>query len=100
MKRRTFLTVTGTIGIAGAVSGATVVSSVYSSVSANLLIGEFSAPTKNAFDNFIENVAQNAQETEIDEKFIQQTVTPVQIINKKFDGNNHSIVFKNKCHLL
>jgi len=45
MKRRIFLTAASTVGIVGVASSATVVSSVYKSVSESVILQEFDTPS-------------------------------------------------------
>lgn len=97
MKRRTFLTASSTIGIVGAVSGSTVVSSVYTSMSTSVLLEEFDPATKGVYDKFIVDVKENIQDSEMDEKLANKVFTPVQIISKKTTGRNPQIVYKNKA---
>lgn len=96
MKRRTFLTASSTLGIAGTVSGASVVSSVYSSISTDILLEEFKPDTRKVLDKFMADVALNVQELGLDKKIAKRIFTPVQIINKKMVGSNQNITFKNK----
>jgi len=96
MKRRTFLTASSTFGIAGAVSGASVVSSVYTSINTSVLLEEFSPKAKDALDKFMAEAIQNTQALGLDEKLAASIVMPVHIISKKTLGHNQEIVYKNK----
>lgn len=96
MKRRSFLVATGTVGIAGAVSGATVVSSAYSSISRSVLLEEFNSKSKNALDNFLAKVKLNVESLGLDAKFAEHIVMPVRIISNKIDAGHQKISYKNK----
>ena len=96
MKRRTFLTASSTLGIIGTVSGASIVSSVYSSMSTNILLEEFNPSTRNILDKFTADVALNIQSLGLDKKIAKLIVTPTQIVNRKSTGNDQDITYKNK----
>lgn len=96
MKRRSFLNTSGTIGIASVVSGASVVSSVYSSVNTSVLLKEFNPSTRNVFDRFIEDVKLNGEVLGLDPKFTKKLVMPVQIIDNNSSFGNEKITYKNK----
>lgn len=96
MKRRVFLTTSGTVGLAGIVSGASIVSPIYSSISANVLLEEFNPSLRSIFDQFTTNMIQNVEALELDEKIVKRVVTPVRIVKKKFKDNDKSITYKNR----
>lgn len=96
MKRRNFVATAGTIGVATAVSGATVASSTYSSISSGMLLKEFTPVSKNVLDRFSKEVRQNFIDLGMDEKLVKQMTVPVQIIRNKTKEGQESIVFKNK----
>ena len=95
MKRRTFLTTSSTVGIVGMVSGASVVSSTYNSISASLLLEEFPGYTRSILDNFSAEVKLNIQAHGLDERLTDHLVMPVRIIDKNSKGAQHSITYKN-----
>ena len=97
MKRRAFLTASGTIGIVGAMSGTSVVSSVFSGISEHVSLEEFNPATRSILDKFMADTATNIQELGLDAKIAKQLVTPVRIISKKASGNDVKIVYKNKA---
>lgn len=94
MKRRAFLTTSGTVGVFGAVSATSVASSVFNSINTSVLLEEFDTETRAALDNFLAKTTENIQSLELDEKLAKQIVMPVRIISK--DAKNQSIVYKNK----
>lgn len=97
MKRRTFLSATGTFGIVGAASGASVVSSVYTSLSEHVSLKEFSSETKIVLDHFLSELVQNVEEHGVGEEHISSLAMPVRIIKKEFGENKHRIIYKNKA---
>ena len=97
MKRRIFLSAASTIGIAGAVSSASVVSSAYSSVSTSLLLEDFSPSTRIILDKFQANAVESCQELGLNAKHAKVLTTPVQIISKTTKGDDQHITFKNKA---
>ena len=96
MKRRTFLAASGTVGIAGVVSGASVVSTVYTSMSTSILLEEFNVNTRNVLDKFMADVMLNTKALGLDENIATLLVMPAQIIDKKSTKNNQRIIYKNK----
>ncbi|MFK8009393.1 MAG: hypothetical protein AB8H03_23735 [Saprospiraceae bacterium] len=97
MKRRTFVTLSSTIGMASAVSGASVLTSAYSSMNNSILLEEFNVPTKNVLDNFIIEVTQNVKSLGLDIKLVKDLVSPVQIIKNDSTNDGHNIMYKNKA---
>lgn len=93
MKRRNFLTAAGTVGIIGAASSATLASSVYNSISKNILLEEFDAPSIKALDKFASDISENMGSLNLNDNFAQRFTTPTHIVEK----NKNSIVFKNKA---
>lgn len=96
MKRRIFLSTASTVGIVGAVSSASLVSSAYSSISTGVLLQEFGSATKSALDNFVSNVKANIKQLGLDEKLAEQITMPTQIISNTAIGSNQNITYKNK----
>ena len=96
MKRRMFLSTAGTVGAVGAVSGATVVSSAFTSISTSVSLAEFSRSTKTALDNFAAQLTQNIKELDLPKDLAESIALPVRIIKKNFEKDNHSVVYKNK----
>jgi hypothetical protein len=96
MKRRIFLAASGTVGIATVVSGSSVISSAYSSISSNMLIEEFPSATKSLLDQFVADVTQNVQSLGLDRQLIARITTPTRIISKKEKGKKQEVIFKNK----
>lgn len=97
MKRRTFLTAAGTVGIIGVASSASTVSSVYSSLSTRVLLEEFDAPSKNALDKFIKDVNANAESLGLNASFAKRLAMPVQIISKNSNKEGNNLLYKNKA---
>ena len=97
MKRRTFVTLSSTMGMASAVSGASVVSSVYSNMNNSILLEEFNAPTKNVLDKFMDEVTQNIQSLGLDSKLVKDIVFPKRIIKKDSTIDGENIMYKNKA---
>ncbi len=97
MKRRVFLSTTGALGIAGAASGASVVSSVYTSLSTNVSLAEFSPATKTILDHFVSELTLNGEEHGLKQDHIASIAMPVRIIKKEFNNKNQRIVYKNKA---
>ena len=97
MKRRTFLTAASTVGIVGAASGATVVSSVYNNLSLSVLLEEFDAPAKNVLDKFEADIIENAESLGLDTNLARKTAMPTQIISKNSKSGVQTITYKNKC---
>ena len=97
MKRRIFLSTTGTVGIAGAASGASLVSSIFTSISANVSLAEFSADTKKVLDHFVSELALNIHELGLNKADIASIARPVRIIKKEFNNDSHRIVYVNKA---
>jgi len=96
MKRREFLATTGTVGIASTVSGASIVSSTYSSISNSILLKEFTPELRSAFDKFKSEALLNAEDLGLDKKYALNVAMPAQIISKKAVNGHQSIVYKNK----
>ena len=96
MKRRIFLSTASTVGIVGAVSSASLVSSAYSSISTGVLLQEFGSATRSALDNFVANVKANIEHLGLDEKLVEQIAMPTQIISNNSTGSNQHITYKNK----
>ena len=96
MKRRTFLTAAGTVGIVGVASSATVVSSLYNNLSTSVLLEEFDTTSKKAFDKFLADIAENAKSLGIDATYSKSIAMPVQIISIDTKKSSQSIVYKNK----
>lgn len=97
MKRRIFLTAASTVGIVGVASSATVVSSVYKSVSESVILQEFDTPSIKILDKFVSDIAENSKSHGLDSEFAKRLAMPVQIIkNEKSDGHQ-CIIYKNKA---
>ena len=96
MKRREFLATTGTVGIATTVSGASVVSSAYSSMSNSILLKEFTPELKSALKKFKSEALLNAEELGMDKKHALNVIMPAQIIRKEVISEGQRIVYKNK----
>ena len=97
MKRRIFLSTAGTIGIAGAASSASIVSTAYTSLSTSVSLKEFSPTAKTALDNFNAGLAQNIQELGLKKELASNIAMPVRIIKKQLNGSKDSIIYKNKA---
>lgn len=82
MKRRTFLTAAGTIGAVSIASSATVVSSVYNSLSSQILLEEFDAISKTALDKFIVDFNENSESLNLNLNIAKSLVMPVQVLTK------------------
>ena len=97
MKRREFLATTGTVGIASTVSGASLVSSTYSSISNSILLKEFTPELKGALEKFKSEAILNAEDLGLDKKYALRVTMPTQIINKKSVKGLQRITYKNKA---
>ncbi|MDF1698265.1 MAG: hypothetical protein P1U56_20620 [Saprospiraceae bacterium] len=103
MKRRTFLTAAGTVGIIGAASATTVVSSVYKNLGSNALLAELDTPAQKAIDKFLNDIKENSTDLGLDANLANNLAMPVQIIRqekkhvayKNRAGNEVSITFEN-----
>ncbi len=96
MKRRSFLTASGTVGIASIVSGSTVASSVFSSINTNVLLEDFNDDSKAVLDEFMKDVVLNTQGLGLDENLAKKIVMPVLLIKNNSNGKNQTITYKNK----
>jgi len=97
MKRRTFLTTSSTVGVASAVPGGFVASSIFSSINTSMLLKEFNSSTKSVLDKLMTDVKLNLKSMDLDEDLAKKIVMPVKIIKKKSSSGNHSILYKNKA---
>ena len=96
MKRRTFISTTGKIGLAGSVLSAPVASAAFTSLSIGVSLEEFSPVTKTTLDNFISELSLNIQELGLKKDLAASIAMPIRIIKKSFKNNNHRIIYKNK----
>ncbi len=97
MKRRQFIATTGAVGIASVVSGTSVASSAFDSISSREALKEFTPETKGGLDKFATEVAQNIQDQGLDQKYANLITAPVRIISKNQKNGTQSIVYKNKA---
>ena len=97
MKRRTFLTAASTVGIVGAASGATVVSSVYNNLSVNVLLEEFDTPSKKVLNKFVGSIAENVESLGLDSSLAKRLAMPRQIIENDIKDGHQNIIYKNKA---
>lgn len=93
MKRRLFLSAAGAVGIMGAVSGSTLVSTSYSSLNTNVLLSDFSETSTTILDKFVADLTSNIQSLEIEKALVNRIAMPVHIVK----NNKQGVVYKNKC---
>lgn len=96
MKRRNFLTATGTVGIVGVVSGSTVLSSAYNSISTSVALEEFKPATKDLLHQFIAEVKDNVQSLGLEENITNLVTMPIRIIRNDSESKDQKIVYKNQ----
>lgn len=96
MKRRTFLTAAGTVGVVGVASSATVVSSVYNGMSLNILLEEFDSHSKTALDKLVCDITENADSMGLNASRAKKMAMPVQILSNDNKGGRQIITYKNK----
>ncbi|MFK8101969.1 MAG: hypothetical protein AB8G15_05585 [Saprospiraceae bacterium] len=96
MKRRSFLTATGTVGIASIVSGSTVASSVFSSINTNVLLEDFNDQSKTVLNEFMKDIVLNTKDLGLDADLAKNIVMPVLLLKNNTSGKNQNITYKNK----
>ncbi|MFT5165340.1 MAG: putative aspartyl protease [Saprospiraceae bacterium] len=96
MKRRNFIATTGTAALVGATSSLSAASSIYSSISSEVAIAEFSDSTKNVLDSFITELQFHLKDHSESQELITQLAKPMRIISKQAKKDNEAIIYKNK----
>ena len=91
MKRRTFLSAAGTVGIIGAASATTVVSSVYTNLGTQAILEDFHPTAKIAFEKFMNDAIENTDGLGLNRKIAKNLARPVQIVRK----DKKDIIYKN-----
>lgn len=97
MKRRTFLSAAGTLGIVGAASSTTLATAAYHGLSAQAALKEFTPLSKTTLDGFVKDLAQNLADYPYAKDLIHRTATPLLVMDKKITNKQHQIVYKNKA---
>lgn len=100
MRRRSFVTALGTVGIGLASTipaSAAVVSGTFSSISAMNMQKEFNPAVKSVLDKFEADVAQNIESLGLDKKYVALVSAPIRIKHKKTTGKRHQIVYENRA---
>ena len=91
MKRRSFLSAAGTIGVVSVAAGSTVVSSVYHDITTNQLLAEFDTDSRKTLDKFIYDLEENATELGLDGTMARKIALPTSITRnekKKIEYKN------------
>ncbi len=96
MKRRNFISTTGTAALIGATSSLSAASSVYNSFSSEAAMLEFSDKTKKVLDGFVESLNFNLKDKPANQQLSTQIAMPIRIIDKDFGRTSHTIIYKNK----
>ena len=91
MKRRTFLSAAGTVGIVGTASATSVVSSVYTTLGTQAVLEDFHPMAKIAYDKFLNDAIKNTEALGLHTKVAKNLVRPVQIVRK----DKNDIVYRN-----
>ena len=92
MKRRSFLSAAGTIGVVSVAAGSTVVSSVYHDITTNQLLAQFDDQSKQALDKFISDLEENSSELGLENSLARKIALPTNIT--KIEKNK--IEYKNR----
>jgi hypothetical protein len=96
MKRRNFISTTGTAALIGATSSLSAASSIYNNLSSETALMEFSDSTKKGLDNFINELQFHFKDHSESQMLISQLSKPMRIISKQEGKENQAIVYKNK----
>ena len=92
MKRRSFLSAAGTIGVVSVAAGSTVVSSVYHDITTNQLLAEFDEASRKTLDKFIYDLEENSSELGLESSLARKIALPASITKK----TKNNIEYKNR----